>query len=238
MIEQAFGFGGRDLTDYVTVWGVTRPVGASLDITETEVPGMNGCYVSETRLEAYEVEVQCLMRAVDPDDVELDRRALASALAPGSVGRLVLPESGGLSLDAVCKGGAELSRLSQHPGIKLKFLVTDPVAYGVARRAAVSGSATVAVGGTAPARPTVTCKPTSSPWRVTNASTGEYVQVTGSFDGSKTLVLDMGLERATVGGTDVPVYVGSDFFALAGGGRVGLRVSSGTATVEWEERWY
>lgn len=238
MIEQAFSFGGTDLTDYVSVLNVDRAVGASLDIDETEVPGMDGCLVSSARIEAFTVKVQCLMHASDPADVEADRRILAAVLAPGKSGRLVLPESCGLSFAAVCKGGAELSRLRQHPGVDLEFLVTDPVAYGARRTASVAGTGTVGNGGTAPACPVVTCVPATSPWRIANTATGEYVQVAGTFNGKKRLKLDMALERATVDGADVPVTVGSDFFALAGGAATGITVSSGSATLEWEERWY
>lgn len=238
MIEQVFAFDGTDLTDYVTVHSVTRLVGPGREWTEAAAPGSDGSYVSGVRLKAYEAEVRCLMRAAAPDEVELDRRVIARALSSREPKPLVLPGMGGASLMALYKGGDELSRLGQHPDFTLTFLVTDPVARGARRTASVAGSATVAVGGTAPARPVVTCRPTKSPWRITNVSTGEFVEVSGPFDGNATVTLDMAAERCRIGTGDAPVSLGSDFFAMEGGGHVRLSVSSGRAELEWEERWY
>ena len=239
MIEQLLSFNGTDLTDFVTVWSVTRPVFASVDMDETEVPGVPGCLVSSPRLDSYKVKAVCMLKAGGAAEVEDKRRLLAAALAPGTEGDLVLPDSGGLRLRAVCTGGAELSRPSQYPTCKVEFLVTGPIARGDRKTVPVESSlsSAVRVGGTAPALPVVRCSPSSSPWRVTNVTTGEYVEVAGTFDGKRELVLDMGLERATVGGADVPVTVGSDFFELRPG-TVQLKITSGSATVEWEERWY
>ena len=45
----------------------------------------------------------------------------------------------------------------------------------------------------------------------------------------------MKTERCTVNGSDWPVTVTSDFFALYDTQE--LKTSGGTATLEWEERW-
>lgn len=61
---------------------------------------------------------------------------------------------------------------------------------------------------------------------------------TASVAGSATVTLDMAAERCRIGTGDAPVSLGSDFFAMEGGGHVRLSVSSGRAELEWEERWY
>ena len=82
----------------------------------------------------------------------------------------------------------------------------------------------------------MTCKPASgSYWTFANVTTGAFVRVEASFTGSQTVVLDMARERCTVNGADHAVTLSSDFFAMEGVQQ--LKTSSGTATVEWEERW-
>lgn len=233
--SQEFTFGGTDLSGLLLVTGVTRLVSPSRRYSQTSVPGMDGSHVSGGALDAYELSVSCVVLADDEAGVEEIRRTLAAALTAGEQ-KLTLPGDR-LYRMARYEGGSALDGLTRHPAVTLAFLCADPVAYGQKRSDSVSTSAkAVAAGGNYKAYPRVTCKPASgSYWMLTNVTTGEFVRVDASFTGAQTVVLDMKAERCTVNGADRPVTVTSDFFALEGVQQI--KASSGTAALEWEERW-
>ena len=61
------------------------------------------------------------------------------------------------------------------------------------------------------------------------------MQLSGSFTSATTIVLDMEREHATVNGSTAAVSVLSDYFDLSG--VTHLAITSGTAAIEWVERW-
>ncbi len=230
-------YDGADLSAYLRVSNVKRAICASRRLDTTEVPGMNGAHVVDSGMETMEVEVECYLTARSVDDVTDLRRLLALMLHKKQAAPLVLDDEPGRYLMAWFEGGAELDRNSHKPGVTLTFLCADPVAYGESRTTTITTTAKqVNAGGTYKAAPIVTCKPSSgSYWTFTNVTTGDYVRVEASFNGSQTVVLDMAKERCTVNGADHPVTIASDFFRIEGSQQ--LKTSSGTATVEWTERW-
>lgn len=234
--DQRIAFDGHDLSPYILVTDVKRQVAPKRRITQTQVPGMDGALVSSVELDAIEVTVSgCITRRLMYDVTEA-RKALAACLKSSEPAPLVLPDDPTTYLMALYEGGAELSKPAYAPDVELTFLCANPVSYGQHRSIEVNGTKRVRVGGSYPARPVVTVKPPSgSQWQITNVGTGEYVRVLSSFNGSQTVVLDMGLERCTINGTDHAVDITSDFFSIDGDAL--LMVSGGTATVEWDERW-
>lgn len=234
--DQRIEFDGNDLSPYLLVTDVKRQVVPKRRITQTQVPGMDGALVSSVELDAIEVTVSgCITRRLMYDVTEA-RKALAACLKSFEPAPLVLPDDPTTYLMALYEGGAELSKPAYVPDVELTFLCANPVSYGQHRSIEVNGTKRVRVGGSYPARPVVTVKPPSgSQWQITNVGTGEYVRVLSSFNGSQTVVLDMGLERCTINGTDHAVDITSDFFSIDGDAL--LMVSGGTATVEWDERW-
>lgn len=231
-----FGFGDYDLSRLLACLGISRQVMPARSLTRTSVPGMDGCHVSEQGLSPLEIEVDVALWATDEADVADARRELASALSGGDK-RLILPDEPHLAYLARFEGGGGLDRLFNSPSTTLTFLCADPIAYGSPRTATVATAATlVNAGGTYKARPVVACKPASgSSWTLTNVTTGDFVTVQAAFTGSQAVVLDMAKERCTIDGVDHAVTIASDFFALDGAQT--LKTSSGTATLEWEERW-
>lgn len=234
--EQTVSFNGVDLSPWLLVTDVGRSIAPVLDVQRTEVPGMDGCLVSSARLSPLEVTVTACITRRAMADVSEARRAVAAALSSREPAPLRLPDEEGTYLMAMYEGGARPERLMQCPDVELTFLCPDPVAYGQPRSEEVAGTRRIEAGGTYKAFPTVRCRPPKdSSWQVTNVGTGEYVRVWADFTGSQEVVLDMGTERCTVDGADWPVDVSSDFFAIEGTAE--LRVSGGTATFEWNERW-
>lgn len=231
-----FTYGDIDLTPYVTVTGVSRSIGPGRRITRTEVPGIDGVLARVGGLEPVEMTVTGYVTSSDIDGVSVARHLMARMLLEGSPRRLRLPDEPWLYYMATYEGGAEPSRHAHRPKVEFPFLCADPVAYGQHRAASLSDTTTISAGGTYPSWPVVTVKPPSGTyWQITNVDTGDYVRVDASFTGSQTLVIDMGLQRCTINGTDHAADIASDFFRLDGVCHV--EVSGGTATMEWDERW-
>lgn len=235
-MRQLFSYGGHDLTPHITVTGVTRSIAPTRKIERTEIPGMAGELARPSGFEATEITVTGHLTSQSIDGTSDLRRILAQMLVSDGQQKLILPDEPTKYMMALYKGGAELSRGSKRPKVGLSFLCPDPVAYGEHRTQQVSGTQYVDAGGTYPASPVITVKPPSgSYWQVTNVATGEYVRVDASFNGSQTVVLDFALGRCAINGSDARVNIASDFFKLSGVQQV--KVSSGTATIEWDERW-
>lgn len=230
-------FGGRDLSRLFVVTGVSRPLVAELTVDTVEVPGGDGAHVQGASIGATEVTVSGYIAAESDREVARARRELDRALFSREPLPLQLPDDPDLYLMAIYKGGSAPTRHRSWPTLDLTFTVPDPVAYGRHRTAEVSGTSTVMAGGTYPARPVVTAVPPAGAeyWQITDVGSGRFVRVRASFNGAAAVELDMGLERCRVNGHDHAVDVTSDYFALDG--ECEIAVSSGTATLEWDERW-
>lgn len=229
-------FGGIDLTPYLLVTKVTRPIVPKVRLDETEVPGMDGTHVRATGLEPVEIAVDCNIVGGSLDEVAEARAVLASALSGGEKA-LVLDDAPERYMLARYRGGGGAGAQRAHAESHARVLLCRPRRLrAAALRAGVGIPARRRRRGNYRAYPTVTCRPPAgSSWTITNVSTGRFVRVEASFTGAQTVVLDMRAERCTVNGADWPVTVASDFFSLDGVQQI--KTSGGTATLEWEERW-
>lgn len=117
-------------------------------------------------------------------------------------------------------------------------MAADPFLYGRERTVPLSkGTTEFRVGGNVPAYPTIETRQASGTrtLKVSNGSTGEHVQLSATFNGSKVLTIDMGSSRCDLAGAYVPVDLESDFFSIEGDASVTL--SYGSATLTYTERW-
>lgn len=234
--DQICTYDGNDLTSHLLITDVSRKVMSKRRITASVVPGMDGALVSDMTLEPLEVTVQAVIIEQLMDDVSQARRTIANALRSRVAAPLILPDEPSKYLMAIYEGGAEPSALMQGPEVELVFYCADPVAYGQTHTQTITRASTFDVGGSWLARPIISVKPPyGSYWQVLKKSTGEYVLVYANFTGTQSLVIDMETQRCLLNGTDYPVDIRSDFFAIEG--RETLRITSGTAQVEWRERW-
>lgn len=118
-------------------------------------------------------------------------------------------------------------------------LTADPVAYGAARRVALSaGSNAVKVGGSYPTRPVLRLAASSASAvpSVTLAGTGESLALLSAPGQGKAVVLDCGERTATVAGAASRVTMQSDWFELPPGDCT-LLLSGAAGTLEYRERW-
>ena len=127
-------FGGIDLTPYLLVTKVTRPIVPKVRLDETEVPGMDGTHVRATGLEPVEIAVDCNIVGGSLNEVAEARAVLASALSGGEKA-LVLDDAPERYMLARYRGGAEQGRNAHMPNLTLAFYCADPAAYGQALRA-------------------------------------------------------------------------------------------------------
>ena len=138
---------------------------------------------------------------------------------------------------AIVSGATDLDEITDDcPQATVTFHIGDPDYYGQHRRMDMSGAASFAVGGTLPAAPTVTAKPgVCSSWRITNTDTAEFVEVVQPLTASSVVRMDFDKEHVTVNGSVAQLNIMSDFFSVKD--RAHIKISSGSATLEWEERW-
>ena len=166
------------------------------------------------------------------------RREVAPVLMASEPRPLVLDDEPDVHYMAIMTTQAALSNLWYTGTCDIEFTAYDPIAYGRDRETSLSPAATFEVGGTWPTEPIVTARPGGSVsfLRLTDNATGRFVQVTAALTSSSVVVFDMAAPNATVNGANAPVTFESDFFALEPG-VASLRLSSGTGTVAWTERW-
>lgn len=230
-------FNGHDLSKLVYC-KVNRPIMASVKATFETVPGRHGETFKSAFREGYDLPVDMWLRTEDRREVAEVRHKLAAALWTDEPAPLYLPDDPTRYLMAIVSGETDLSEITDDcPNTTVTFRIGDPDAYGQKRRMDVSaGSVYVNTGGTRSAHLKVTAKPAAgSSWRITNADTGEFVEVRQTLTASSTIELDMATERATVNEQTAAVTIDSDYFSIDG--RCHLTISSGTAVLEWVERW-
>lgn len=229
-------FNGHDLSSLVYC-KVRRPVMASVSATFEDVPGRHGEIFKSVKRAGYDLPVDIWLRTEHRREVSEARHRLAAMLWTDEPAPLFLPDDPTRYLMAIVSGDTDLNEITDDcPTTTVKFHVGDPDYHGQPRRLDVSGSAAFAVGGNLPARLKVTAKPAAgSAWRITNTDTGEFVEVAQTLAAGSVIMLDFETEHATVNNSTASLNIMSDFFTVEG--RAHLKISSGTATIEWEERW-
>lgn len=241
MSLQSVTFGGTDLSQWLTGIAIERSLLAEVELTDVEIPASDGSVVAGRRLKPMEIRLTATLKGQSATEVSQYRQLLAKALDTTGTAtkRLVLPDESGIAYDAYVDGGTALDRGFAHPHATITFVVPDATGYTAAQRSASVGTSPTSVtrGGNARSWPTVEAMPASgsTAWRVTNESTGKYVEAQGSFDGSSKLVIDMARQTVRYGGSACTFALASDFFPLDGA-TVTLRATS-SASLRWYERW-
>lgn len=229
-------FNGHDLSSLVYC-KIRRPVMASVKATFEDVSGRHGEMFKAAKREGYDLAVDMWLRTEHRRDVADARHRLAAMLWTDEPAPLYLPDDPTRHLMAIVSGGTDLDEITDDcPSCTVTFHVGDPDYRGQSRRIDVSGSASFAVGGTLPAPIKVTAKPgPCNFWRITNTDTGEFVEIAQALTTDSVVRLDFETEKATVNGSIAALSITSDFFEVKD--RAHLKISSGVATIEWEERW-
>ena len=231
-------YDGNDLSPWLRC-NPQRPILPPVENSAQEVPGRDGSRLVRSKLGALTIPVKVRLRARRGEDVAELRHMLAAMLRREEPAPLVLPDDPTRYHMAVLDGSSDLDRLWYTGSAELTFVAHDPIAYGQLHEAAMGSSATLHVAGTHPSAPVITARPgSSSRYRITLVDSGEYVEVSTPFSTSSVLVKDCAAQHCTVNGAsaDRHVALSSDYFDLAPGLNR-LAATSGTAVVEWRERW-
>lgn len=235
MSVQAVRFAGTNLSQWLAGMTIERSLLPDVELSTVEIPAADGDVVAGRRLKAMEVRVTATLRGHTATEVSSSRHALAAALDRESAGTLVLPDDPDVSYAAWVTGSTVMDRDHSNPHVTIAFHVPRADGQGAARSASIGTSATtVTRGGNRRAWPVVRANPSGSSFRVTNRSTGSYVEAQGSFSGGA-LVIDMLDETVTYGGAACTFALASDFFALEAATQSIVATSS--ATMTWNERW-
>ena len=230
-------FNGHDLSALVSC-KVNRPIMAPVNANFESISGRHGELFKSAYFDGYDLPVDVWLRSDDRRDAAAVRHALAELLYTDEPAPLVLPDDPTRYLLAIVSGSTDLGEITDVcPSTTVTFRVGDPFYYGNKRRVnAQAGEFCINAGGNRPATLQITAKPASSAaWYVRNVDTGEQVKLASSVTSASTVRVDMALERATVNGQAAAVTLDSDFFEI--NGRTKLQLSSGTAVLEWVERW-
>lgn len=229
-------FNGHDLSKLVYC-KVRRPIMADVSASFEDAPGRHGEYFKNARRSGYDLQIDMWIRTEHRREVAKARHELAALLWSDEPAPLYLPDDPTRYLMAIVSGATDLDEITDDcPQATVTFHIGDPDYYGQHRRMDVSGAASFAVGGTLPAALTVTAKPGAcSSWRITNTDTAEFVEVVQPLTASSVVRMDFDKEHVTVNGSVAQLNIMSDFFSVKD--RAHIKISSGSATLEWEERW-
>lgn len=236
-------YNGYDLTaNFAVEYHVERQL-AAWEPALVEVPGRDGSLVGGSRALPVEVKMDLYAMASTRSARQTAMRQLASYLAVREPKPLTLDDEGGLYRMAMPTDEAPTSAYLNADRIELTFVCPDPRLYGTERTVSVGTSATsVTIGGTAPTSPTITVTATpnsSGVWKITNVTTGGYMQVQLTTGSSHSVVFDCAKRTVTVDNAVAMLAPACDWFELPPA-TYSLRVTSGsgTASVKYREMWW
>lgn len=239
--RMAVTWDGHDLTELFLVTNIARSW-PSCSASTTDNPAGGSFLVG---LRAQSPTVSMTLRAYgDSSRRRESARALASWLAVDGPRELAFGDDGGLCYIAVPDGTADSERLYWQEAVTVSFLVPEPVMLGDRMTATVPSGATasVGVGGTAPARPTIEATgavrdSSTGLWGVRDAGSGSFVRVSIPTASASSVVIDCERRTATVNGQSALVTLDSDWLELAPGAHALAVDGTGAATLTWRERW-
>lgn len=232
-------YGGFDFSPWLHI-KPTRALAPSVSVETQEVPGRDGGVFVRTRLEPLSIPVFARLTLKGRQATEDVRRMLAGKLISGEPKELYLPNDPERCYMAVLDGSSELDTLWQNAAADLTFLAPDPVAYGKTRSVAMGTSAVFNVGGNRKTYPRITWTAANVDFvQFTMPEKGVYLRLETEFSAGGKLVIDCSDGgHCTLNGANADdiLTLDSDYFEFEPG-VVQLTASSGTAIVEWRERW-
>lgn len=181
----------------------------------------------------------------DRDSRQILIRELSRILAVDQPRMLKLDDEHGLYRMALPQGEIEVEPLLNADVVRVTFVCPDPRLFGSTYTRSIGTSAvSVSIGGSAyPTEVVVTATATpnsSGTWRLTDSTTGEYLEITGMQTGrSHSVSIDCSARSVSVDGVVTMLTPESDWLTLKPGTH-SMRVTtgSGTATLSFREMWW
>lgn len=242
-IDNLTVFNGVELSRWVLVDDIKRPVQPKRKVTTTFVPGQQVPHVSIDGFEPYTITLHARLRKHALAEVVEYRRALTQALLANKPARLILPDDTSRSYLAIYQGDDTISIFENKTELELTFLIIDPIAYGARHSQAVyaRSDAPLNIGGTQPTYPTFTLTTHTSGVttikKYHNNKFTHYLNV--HTDTAGTIIIDCEQESVThTGGGKAYVDLASDFFTLEAGDMVVPSITEpDKLIVTWEDRY-
>lgn len=232
----AMEFDGHDLSPYVRAYP-QRSIMPDASPKLVDVGGREGQRLQSVHYDPLQIDV--VLRFLGKDLTET-RRYLASVFDVDKPCPLRFYDEPRRFYLALPVGASSIDEMSDAGKASMSFICPDPVAYGDTAHAHVSGTKRIFVDGTRKTTPVFVARVENPqvPYRITNMTTGELIQVQPPFASGAELRIDCTRELVTVGGesADDRLTLKSDFFALQVGENV-LTTTNGSVYVEWVERW-
>ena len=233
-------YNGFDFEPWMDTRLITRTFMPSMKVTTQEVPYRQGERFANARFEPLSIIVRARWKASVGDDMAALRRVMVEKLACFEEAPLYVDDDRHLGIwyKAVLVNPGELDTLWYTGAAEFEFTAYDPIGYGEKRKATIGYNSNAWAGGSYEAWPVFTCTPGGnvSYLKLTNMDTGDYVQITRSLTSSSEVVIDMGNCKVLVDGASVAPDFESIFFPLKPGAN-NLRLSSGSGTAEWTDRY-
>ena len=192
-----------------------------------------------TQLEPFDISVflQLRTRKKHPSDLAELRRKLRGIFYSKEPKKLILPDDPDVYYMASVSDASELSNLWNTGSCTITFHVYDPKAYGRhLTHSLVAGLNEIHNEATAETYPVFNIRSTGGKVKVEHVTSGKYVELDATAASGSTVVINMDDEQATINTNRSAVTLASDFFPLEPGSNQ-IRVTNGSGTIEWSERW-
>ena len=204
------------------------------------IPGQSGTKHIRTELGERFIDIEVGVKKASKVDLREFCRELAGILYTEEPKKLYLKDEPNKYYMAKLNGSTPLWEFHGLGRVLLQFLCTDPFAYGELRTIEDIADKQIYNNGTYPTRGIITIVMTDAieDLEITLLNTGEFLYIADDFVTGDIVVIDLENEYITKNGYSAManLYLESDFFDLPVG-EFEIAVSSGTASLEFRERW-
>lgn len=204
------------------------------------IPGQSGTKYIRTELGERFIDIEVGVKKASKVDLREFCRELAGILYTEEPKKFYLKDEPNKYYMAKLNGSTPLWEFHGLGRVLLQFLCSDPLAYGELKTLTNISGNTLINNGTYPAKGiiTITMADAAEDLEITLLNTGEFLYIADDFIAGDIIVIDLEKEYITKNGHSAManLYLESDFFDLPVG-EFEIAVSSGTASLEFRERW-
>ncbi len=238
-----FIFGGIDYADILEVASVEMPALPKTAPDLRYATARDGAVLAGNPLEPRKIKVKARLvtDSIDPRDIQRRWADIASGMR--SDGPMPLSLADGIWYMAVLSEETPLEYNSYSAFCVLTFLCPDPIAYGAERTVTVpsGGSVDFLVGGTYPAKPTITASAVRDAESLVyglRLDDGDYLHIATGSGSAVGISVDCADRECIVNSAASLPTLDSDWLVLSPGAHT-LEMDNGTgdATVTFRERW-
>jgi predicted phage tail component-like protein len=231
-------FNNNDLNDYLIVKRIKESILPPINTIRKTIPGRAGTRYVRKTLGERQIKIDVEIPASCFSSREETINTLASILYTEDEKELKLRDS--KTYLASLDGNTDIENIVYNGVGTLSFIASDPIAYGEKITEEDISSEELTNNGNYPTtgKITITIGETLESLEVSLVGTGEHIYIDDDFVATDVVVIDLEAEYVTKNGYLImnKLSIDSDFFKLPPG-KFTITVSSGTADLEFRERW-